>query len=152
MKNWKKAVVETFSLSRVTFHSPIQIDEVLDLERWIGGSLPAELRDIYDQFNGFNCNSSGYDWEPLKPASRVPGFTLSQRASFGAHPELAERLLFVFDWPNGDATGYLWDAEGFLMEGLWTFDHEAYEADASQQPEEFLFNDFENFDELFRKD
>ena len=66
-------------------------------------------------------------------------FFASTRSWFGeTHPTVAKRFLPFIDWVNGDGMGYLVLDNGTIADGLFCFEHELFEHDEDQDPDEFI--------------
>lgn len=128
---------------------PATDDQLNSLTNWVCHPLPAELVDLYRTCNGFGKVGAHCKIRYLVSSDQVPDFAHGIRDFFRpTHPSIASAFLPVFDWSNGDGTGYLWDTEGSLIKGLWTFEHESYRRKRNQLWTEFMFSDFDSLLEL----
>jgi len=117
-------------------------DELDRLADRLGIALPEEFRDFYRTFNGYGVapdnDPSDVCWL-IQPLEKLPDFIDFTRSSFdGTHPDVAARFFPFIDWANGDGMGYLTETAGIVLPGLFCFEHESYEYDANQDPDEFI--------------
>jgi hypothetical protein len=116
-----------------------KIDEVA---QGLGFQPPAEFRDLYRCHDGVGCT---HDSQPGKvewtfvPLADLPSFVVLGRDWFKeTHPQLAAAFFAFIDWGCGDYSGYLQARESALGSELYMFEHELYEFEASQDPDEFM--------------
>jgi hypothetical protein len=97
---------------------------------------------LYTTHNGvgdtYGSEPNSINWS-FTPISLIPELTNIARHWFeGTHSDLAARFFPFFNWGCGDYTGYLMSPDGTLLEGLYCFQHEEYQFDVNQAPEDFL--------------
>ncbi len=112
----------------------------------LGITLPPDFCDFYRQHDGFgvrHTNDLETIYWSLVPLSMVPDLVQSARDWFQeTHPELAQTFYPFIDWSCGDYTGYIIGPDGTLKSGLFTFEHESYESEADQTPDDFLHHTY----------
>ena len=108
----------------------------------LGVAFPDEFIALYRVFDGIGIRNDDHGEEVLwffQPLAQLQEFVATTRGWFReTHPELAARFFPFLDWANGDGMGYLTDESGSVLPGLFTFEHECYEFDEEQEPDEFL--------------
>ena len=154
MTNWTQLITENHAWAHandgfsLVLSDPASQSDIATLEKQLGIKLPAELHDVYMRHNGFGIRSSADPariYWTLAPVSRVPELTGSARDWFQeTHPKEASLFYPVIDWHCGDYTGYLVTSDGNALDGLFTFEHESYEFDSEQSPEDFLIPSHES--------
>lgn len=102
--------------------------------------FPSEFCELYAEVNGFGAKTEEELTWFFLPLDRIATHTESVREEFrDTHPELATRFVAFIDWGNGDACGYLLDGEGVPLEGIYLFEHEAYEFADEQAADDFVY-------------
>ncbi len=146
MPNWKKLVESHHETSSEDYQLVTrQGATAADIEttaRKLGIDFPREFRSLYSVFNGVGLCSPDrpeeIEWT-FQPLENLPGFAEVARAWFAkTHPEVAKRFFPFIDWGDGDSMGYLTNNKGKVMKGIRWFQHESYEWDEDQDPDEFL--------------
>ena len=131
---------------------PSSPEDIAALEKTLGVKMPDDFKDFYGTCNGFGHKDGDEVSWLFSPLDQIPATTSAARKWFyGTHPELAAGFVAFMDWDSGDYTGYVFEEDGTLVEGIFDFDHESYEADEDQDFEEFLsplFLSIEDFFEL----
>lgn len=123
--------------------SPGATDEAINqLASELRVSFPDEFASLYTAADGWGCYPAGQPAEVswlFRPLEQIPQFCEAIRAWFAdTHPEFTDRFVPFIDFDNGDGLGYFYEANGTIMEGLFCFEHEAYEADEAQDINEFV--------------
>ena len=118
----------------------------------LGFRLPPEFSDIYRSHDGFGVQHTSdpetIHWS-LVPISQIPELMQSARDWFQeTHPDAAQRFFPFIDWSCGDYTGYLLTADGTIRSGLFTFEHDSYEFEAEQAPDDFLHHAYDDIAEF----
>jgi hypothetical protein len=108
----------------------------------LGFVPPSDFRELYATCNGFGVRELKQPDTPcwfFYPLEQMSEFCERIRAGFAeTHPEEAARFFPFIDFEDGDGVGYCVDEEGQLLEGLFLFEHEAYEGEEDQEPSDFL--------------
>lgn len=129
---------------------PASEDEIATLEMAVGVRMPDEFKDFYRACNGFGRMENGQVIWLFSPLEGIPAVTEMARDAFKrTHPELAEAYVAFVDWDCGDFSGYLFDPEGGLIEGIFDFEYAEYEFDREQDFAEFLAPLFLSIEDFF---
>jgi hypothetical protein len=146
--NWKRIVDDFFRMSdpdgEYEHYAPkgATAATIAELESEIGVELPQELRDFYANYNGIGLVTRDEEAPmPLfiRPTTELPGFIREcQSIIRDTHPNHAERYFPFIDWYNGDSSGFMLNAKGQLVDGVFTFSHELYSYDAAQDLNDFI--------------
>jgi hypothetical protein len=126
------------------------IMEIQTIESALGLRLPNELREFYQEVNGYGAplsNSEDVDWlvVPLKDIAKTT--KLAQDWFEETHPKEAGRFFAFIDWKCGDYSGYLVSESGKDCKFV-TFSHEMYEFDPDQNPDDFFEISYDSFNEF----
>ncbi len=129
---------------------PASAAAIAALEEALGVKMPAEFKDFYGTCNGFGHRAGEQVRWLFSPLELIPETTSYARGWFReTHPELAAGFVAFIDWDSGDYTGYIFDDKGAVLEGIFDFEHEAYENDEEQDFEEFLSPLFLSIEDFF---
>ena len=130
-----------FDPSRIVTGEPASGEAIKNLESELGVVLPEEFHSLYSEFDGFG-NLDDDDGEILwgyLPLAQIPTSTEDSRRWFReTHPDIASRYVAFQDFGNGDTSGYVFDESLKNVLGLFTFEHESYEFEESQDWQDFL--------------
>jgi cell wall assembly regulator SMI1 len=117
-----------------------------------GFQLPDDLKELYQAKNGAGMsseNNKDVHWF-FVPILSIPELITAARDWFQkTHADLANRFFPFIDWECGDYTGYLLPLSPDCPTKLHTFEHESYEFDEAQQPDEFLYSNNSSIREFF---
>lgn len=130
----------------LVLNGPADETAISALEERLGLSLPPDLANFYRCHDGFGVRHTSapdtISWS-LVPISQVSDLIQTARDWFQeTHPELARTFYPFIDWSCGDYTGYILDAVGTFSSGLFTFEHESYEFEPDQEPDDFLHHSY----------
>lgn len=148
MSNWQEIVEHFLRMSdpddEYDRYAPsgASTETLAILEVELGCVLPSELREFYSHYDGLGLVPRDGSTEPLfvRPTHEVAGFIRECRLSFSeTHPMYAQRYFPCVDWNNGDTSGFMKDADGKFLGGVYSFSHEDYLYDAEQDIDGFLF-------------
>lgn len=114
----------------------------------LGIRLAPEFCDFYRCHDGFGVRHTSdpetVHWS-LVPLSQVSDLIQTARDWFQeTHPELAKTFFPFIDWSCGDYTGYIIGPDGTFRTGLFTFEHESYEFEPDQTPDDFLHHSYDD--------
>lgn len=130
-------------------------ESLAKLEAVLGFTLPPELREFYSYYDGLGLVPRNGSTEPLfiRPTHEVAEFIRECRSSFSeTHPKFAQRYIACVDWYNGDTSGFMKNADGDFMDGIYTFSHELYSYDVEQDINDFLFMQADSLAALLNPD
>lgn len=128
---------------------PAGEQEISALERELGFRFPEEFHDFYRSCNGFGRRDGAEVIWFCAPLQEIQKMSAEARKWFkGTHPELAEHFVAFIDWESGDYSGYVFDENGDPFEALFDFEHESYDFESKQDPDEFLVPMFPSIEEL----
>lgn len=155
MDKWIKLVTEFHTADHpespesLVIGAPATEEEIAALESETGFKFPAEFHEFYRSCNGFG-RKDGEEviWfcAPLEEILKMSG---EARKWFrGTHEELAEQFVAFIDWESGDYTGYVFDEDGEPFEALFDFEHESYDYESRQDPDEFLVPIFPSIEDF----
>ena len=120
----------------------LSIEDIAQMGERLGLTFPDEFHSLYAVYNGFGIAPDEAPDEIcwlFLPLSQLPCFTEITRKGFSSsHPGIASRYFPFIDFANGDSMGYLTDVGGVNMPGLASFEHDLYQYDEDQDPDEFL--------------
>jgi len=119
--------------------APASPADIEALEAKLGRKLFPEFHDFYSTMNGFGTRQDGeVEWF-FHPLESIPNLTEDTRDWFReTHPEVAADFVTFIDWGGGDTCGYLYGEDADWGDAIVMFEHEAYEADAEQDPNDFI--------------
>lgn len=136
----KKLISQYYASSQIEdvhFGPPADADSMDRLNK-LHPSFPADLIAVYQECNGFGVKEGGEVEWLLMPIENLQDFIARYRSTWEeTHPLMASKFVPVFDWGNGDVSGYL-PLEIDATNAIYTWDHELYEYDAAQDWREFL--------------
>ena len=146
--NWKRIVDDFFRMSdpdgEYEHYAPsgASAATIVELESEIGVELPQELRDFYANYDGIGLVTRD-DEAPMplfiRQTTELAGFIRQCQSMIrDTHPNHAERYFPFIDWYNGDSSGFMLNASGQLVDGVFTFSHELYSYDAAQDLNDFI--------------
>lgn len=146
MSDWHQDIINHHKLDyadapdSIRLGKPATREALQAFEKSVGHTLPEEFHELYGQYDGYgNEGEDGIDWF-FVPLELLPEHVAGTRGWFQeTHPELAARFVPFVDWGTGDASGYLFTESGALEQGIYMFEHEAYEFEKEQDWSEFLF-------------
>jgi len=159
MDKWKKLITEFHLLdnpgenpdSPQSLHfGPSATDaELAAFEAKIGFRFPKEFHELYRSCNGFGRKDGDEVIWFCAPLEEIPALSEDVRKWFKeTHPEMAAQFVAFIDWESGDYTGYVFDEDGKVFEGVFDFVYEAYDYDKKQDPDEFIIPTFPTIEEL----
>ena len=155
MENWKELITRFHSAdhpeSPESLHigPPATAEEIAAFEAKAGFRFPEEFHDLYRSCNGFGRKDGAEVIWFCAPLEEIPNMSEQARKWFtGTHPELAAQFVAFIDWESGDYTGYVFDEEGEVFEGLFDFEHESYDYESKQDPDEFILPMFPSLKDL----
>lgn len=142
---WEKLIREFHAAdhpdhpSSLVIGSPVSEEEITALEREIGFRFPTEFHELYRSCNGFGRKDGDEIVWFCAPLDGILKMSREARKWFtGTHFELAEQFVAFIDWESGDYTGYVFDEHGEPFDALFDFEHENYDYESRQDPDEFL--------------
>jgi hypothetical protein len=155
MDKWKTIITDFHLLDHpgspdsLHFGPPATAAEIAAFEAGIGFHFPEEFHDLYRSCNGFGRRDGEEIIWFCAPLEEIPALSEDVRKWFkGTHPELAAQFVAFIDWESGDYTGYVFDEEGKVLEGLFDFQHDSYDYESKQDPDEFLVPMFPTIGDL----
>lgn len=146
----KKLISQYYASSQIAdvhFGPPADADSITRLKN-IHPSFPADLIAVYQECNGFGVKEGDEVEWLLMPIEKLQDFVANCRSTWEeTHPLMASKFVPVFDWGNGDVSGYL-PLEIAPANTIYTWDHELYEYDAAQDWREFLVETESSIEDL----
>ncbi|RYD49039.1 MAG: SMI1/KNR4 family protein [Verrucomicrobiaceae bacterium] len=133
------------------FGPPATPEAIAAFEKSVGLRMPQEFHELYLQVDGFGQMYNGEILWYVVPLAELAEHVAGRRDWFQkTHPDLARGYVPFFDWANGDSCGYLFSKSGAMVPGLFMFEHEEYEFEEDQDPEDFLSLTDESFRHFIR--
>jgi hypothetical protein len=144
--DWKEAA-QKYINSIIVENDSVQFGDGVDgeiiahFERELGFEIPSELKQLYGTLNGFGYSTKNgtMHWR-LYPIERI-------QELLSCHNERLRKssvtldwdYVPIFDWGNGDTSGYLKykEQQRFYDSGIWMFDHEAFFSENGE--EDYLY-------------
>lgn len=153
-EDWKKIVTEYYKsdasldAESIVFGSPSTDIQILLLKENCP-FLPDETIDLYRECNGFGCMENGIMEWLLIPIESIDHFKKEVCSIFAiTHPDLARNYVPIFDWGDGNVSGYL-NKKLSNRKNIYTFEHESYKSDSTQKWGEFISLDYTSLKKLF---
>lgn len=114
-------------------------EEIAAVESRLGCKFPPSLREFYRECNGYGLKSEKELSWFVRPVEEIEELTREARDWFEeTHPEIARKFIAYVDWGSGDYSGGIVGANGVLSKAVCMFEHESYEYETDQDPDEFL--------------
>ena len=160
MKNWQDIIQRSHEWAHkndgysLVTRPGAELADITALESSFGFQLPTEFHELYLTYDGVGVSAdSGQIYWMFRSLAQIPKFMEETRDWFQeTHPEVARRFFPFIDWSSGDSTGYLLSQSGELLPGLYDFEHEDYEFDASQDESAFLSSFYTTIEDTFAQD
>ena len=145
--DWQGLITRKFNSdpcdgAEMKFGAPATDEELAQVERQFGFSLPDEFRSLYSAYNGYGVvfdnkpDEIYWEFRPLQDLERFISECRDWIAS--THSSVSLRFFPFYDSSTGDSAGYLLDENSMLLSGIYDFHHERYDFDEAQDYNEFI--------------
>jgi hypothetical protein len=159
MRDWTK-IIKTFhewshkdDEWELVTSLPASGEQIAEFEASVGFKLPEEFVGLYQTYNGVSIVAGDERCNFFVALGDLPKHFSEVREWFeGTHPKFAKRFFPFVDWGSGDSTGYMLNERGEPLPGLYNFEHEDYEFDEGQDPNDFLPSVYDSIEDLLATD
>ncbi len=144
--NWKKHVekyhrwMHSSGGYELAIGKPASKEDIHATSAKLDFIFPPDFVELYSEMNGFGICSSEHSTEWfLLPLDMIVETQRHTKEMLESHTEIGSRFIPIIDWMCGDFTGYLRPTERGKDLRLFTLEHERFEYNAVQNPDDFLF-------------